>query len=74
MNEMLRRRLSKEAYFGALDQIVSAANGDFVTTEQLQAALEQSSKKDLQDFLIFGSIWGWYPSSGSTGRPMKMGL
>ena len=61
MNEMLRRRLSKEAYFGALDRIVSAANGDFVTTEQLQAALEQSSKKDLQDFFDFWVHLGMVP-------------
>jgi aminopeptidase N len=60
MFPILRARTGERAYFVGLDAFMKKA-GDFVSTEQLQAALEKSSERDLGDFFDFWVYGGHIP-------------
>jgi aminopeptidase N len=59
--EMLRPRLGKEAFFGALDLLLTEHPHEPVTTERLQQYLEAASGQDLSDFFDFWVHSGFVP-------------
>ena len=51
--QMLRRRIGNDRYFGALDLFLADHAGKEVTTEELQRYFELASESDLSDFFDF---------------------
>lgn len=59
--DILRLRLGDQAYFAALDRLASSRLGKPVTTDQLQAALEEAGGQDLDELFDFWIHGGFVP-------------
>lgn|GEM_PF-1267219 len=59
--DVLRLRLGDQVYFAALDRLARARMGRAVTTEALQAALEEGSGQDLDDLFDWAVHGGFVP-------------
>jgi hypothetical protein len=59
---MLRERVGDQAYFRAIDRFSTRSKGKLVTTDDLQAELEQTSGQDLEDFFTYWIRGGFIPN------------
>ncbi|MBT3221127.1 MAG: hypothetical protein HN348_18760, partial [Proteobacteria bacterium] len=60
-NEMLRRRMTRERYFGALDLLLADHHQQHVTTEKLEQYFSLAGERDLGDFFDFWVYSGFIP-------------
>ncbi len=58
---MLRERVGDQAFFRAVDHLARTSLNGQVSTEQLQAAFEQSAAVDLDDFFAYWVRGGYLP-------------
>ncbi len=61
MFEMLRKRIGDKAFFGALDELSQQRFQQTVTTEQLLAAFESKTNRELDDFFDYWVHTGIVP-------------
>ena len=59
--EMLRFQVGDQDFFRALDRLATRRMGQRVTTEMLQAAMEETSEQDLSDFFDYWVHGGLVP-------------
>jgi hypothetical protein len=62
VTHQLRLRVGDQAYFRGLDRLARRRMGSWVTTEDLQAVLEETSGEDLSDFFDFWVHGGRVPA------------
>lgn len=60
-SDVLRLRIGDQAFFAALDGLAAERAGRTVSTEDVQAALEQTSDQDLSDLFDFWIHGGFVP-------------
>ena len=61
LGRMLRERIGDQAFFRAIDRLGRRNEGRRITTEQLQAAFEETSGRDLSDFFHYWVRGGFVP-------------
>lgn len=61
LGRMLRERIGDQAFFRAIDRLGRRNEGRRITTEQLQAAFEEASGRDLSDFFHYWVRGGFVP-------------
>ena len=59
--EMLRLRIGNQAFFGALENTFKIRQSDFISTEEIQRKLEQTSKQKLSNFFDYWIHGGYIP-------------
>ena len=66
--EMLRLRIGNQAFFSALENSFKIRQSDFVSTEEIQRKLEQTSKQKLSNFFDYWIHGGYIPNLIVTTR------
>ena len=60
--EMLRLRIGNQAFFGGLENAFKIRQSDFISTEEVQRKLEQTSKQRLSNFFDYWVHGGYIPN------------